>query len=98
MFQRLSRAIEANNRNKSRNRAVLSPTIKAVEDNYIEVKNCQRELCCICLEDMELGDQVSMLVCSHRMHRDCAHAWLCQSSLCPLCKQTATINRCSQYI
>ena len=42
--------------------------------------------CCICLDAMEVGQQVILLPCSHGYHKDCIQRWLARSAQCPLCK------------
>ncbi len=42
--------------------------------------------CCICLDAMEVGEQVILLPCSHGYHKDCIQRWLARSAQCPLCK------------
>ncbi len=59
------------------------------------VSNKVEEACCICLDQMNEGDQVCLLRCTHRMHRPCLKAWLVGKSatVCPLCKCTSSMGR-----
>jgi len=48
--------------------------------------------CCICLEDLQDGEQIVRLPCKHVFHGSCARQWLMQGlyatdALCPLCKR-----------
>ncbi|XP_007656246.1 E3 ubiquitin-protein ligase ZNRF4 [Ornithorhynchus anatinus] len=58
-----------------------------------ETKACtyirQDDLCAICLDDYEHGDQLKILPCSHAFHTDCIDPWFAQAvnMVCPVCKQ-----------
>lgn len=43
--------------------------------------------CSVCLCDLEVGDSLRTLQCSHRFHMACVDTWLAQSGQCPVCKQ-----------
>jgi len=46
-----------------------------------------QESCTVCLCELEEGDLLRVLPCSHRFHRDCIDHWLLHSSTaCPACK------------
>ena len=57
-------------------------TIKYVKSNNDE-KNCT-----ICLEDLEVGDEVFLLPCLHKFHKDCLNPWMKNSKDCPICRQS----------
>lgn len=42
--------------------------------------------CAICLGPVELGEEVSVLYCSHWFHSNCFAGWTAQSVRCPLCR------------
>jgi len=43
--------------------------------------------CGVCLVDFVNGDELRLLPCGHRFHRECIDHWLLQSStVCPVCK------------
>mmetsp|Transcript_22682 Transcript_22682/g.36138 ORF Transcript_22682/g.36138 Transcript_22682/m.36138 type:complete len:303 (+) Transcript_22682:1402-2310(+) len=42
--------------------------------------------CCICIDDVEKGQQTVLLPCSHGYHQRCIEKWLTSNSTCPLCK------------
>ena len=42
--------------------------------------------CVICLLDYEAGNEIMILNCGHRFHKECGSRWLESSSKCPLCK------------
>mmetsp|Transcript_1825 Transcript_1825/g.5788 ORF Transcript_1825/g.5788 Transcript_1825/m.5788 type:complete len:244 (+) Transcript_1825:103-834(+) len=42
--------------------------------------------CCVCLEHFRRGEELRMLPCMHRYHRECIDRWLTRSPSCPVCK------------
>ncbi|KAM0916473.1 hypothetical protein ACQ4PT_010143 [Festuca glaucescens] len=48
--------------------------------------------CVICIQDYEVGDEISVVPCSgrHRFHRRCIDVWLARKRLCPLCRHALT--------
>jgi hypothetical protein len=53
------------------------------------VPNAVAETCCVCLDEMGVGENVHMLGCGHRLHGPCLRRWLLgkASCVCPLCKR-----------
>jgi hypothetical protein len=45
------------------------------------------DICSICLEELQAGEQVRTLRCSHTFHLSCIDPWLYHHRDCPLCKQ-----------
>lgn len=43
--------------------------------------------CSICMADVELGEQVTVLPCSHWFHDECVRHWLNEHDTCPHCRQ-----------
>lgn len=43
--------------------------------------------CSICMDEVNLGDTVTVLPCSHWFHFDCIRAWLAEHDTCPHCRQ-----------
>ena len=44
--------------------------------------------CCICIQDVEKGEQITVMPCSHTFHSSCVDEWLVQKASCPICKAT----------
>lgn len=45
-----------------------------------------RDECMICLEPFRVGEELRLLPCMHRYHRQCVDRWLERSVACPMCK------------
>ncbi|KAL8975522.1 MAG: hypothetical protein Q9197_000260 [Variospora fuerteventurae] len=43
--------------------------------------------CSICMDNVELDDEVTVLPCQHWFHGDCVGAWLKEHDTCPHCRQ-----------
>ena len=46
--------------------------------------------CSVCMDRVEVGDEVTMLPCKHWFHAECAGAWLNEHDTCPHCRQSIT--------
>ncbi|OQE46657.1 hypothetical protein PENCOP_c001G04221 [Penicillium coprophilum] len=51
--------------------------------------------CSICMENVELGLEVTVLPCTHWFHFNCIHAWLTQHDTCPHCRRSINTNTAS---
>ena len=58
---------------------------KSVEKNMLDDKG--RAECSICMDSVELGDQVTVLPCTHWFHETCIAAWLKEHDTCPHCRK-----------
>jgi Ring finger domain len=48
-------------------------------------KQADTELsCCICMCDVELGEELRVLPCSHKYHKVCIDQWLLTNACCPV--------------
>jgi len=50
-------------------------------------KQNNKDSCAICLDDLQTGQMVKALGCSHKFHSKCINFWLKQKLKCPLCKE-----------
>ncbi|XP_048229452.1 E3 ubiquitin-protein ligase RNF167-like [Ricinus communis] len=51
------------------------------------------EICGICLEEMEQGDETKAMDCMHRFHPSCIAQWLKrEKNTCPLCRHQMRIH------
>ncbi len=46
-----------------------------------------KELCCICLDEIDLAQEIITKKCNHHYHEDCLNNWLKTKNICPLCRQ-----------
>lgn len=46
--------------------------------------------CSICMDNVEVGMEVTMLPCNHWFHGQCIAAWLAQHGTCPHCRHSIT--------
>ncbi|CAN6325818.1 unnamed protein product [Urochloa humidicola] len=42
--------------------------------------------CAICIEDFEVGDELTVMPCAHGFHEGCIAKWLARRRLCPCCR------------
>jgi hypothetical protein len=84
----LSKTVVDESRNTSSETPVSSgTTYGSFEDT--EVGHCA-VLCAICLEEYEVGDEVSSSrnpQCLHVFHKDCVAEWLMKQTKCPVCRR-----------
>lgn len=46
--------------------------------------------CSVCMDNVSVDDEVTMLPCKHWFHGDCVGAWLKEHDTCPHCRQSIT--------
>ncbi|KAF1850765.1 uncharacterized protein K460DRAFT_272924 [Cucurbitaria berberidis CBS 394.84] len=46
--------------------------------------------CSICMDDVNVGEQVTVLPCKHWFHHQCVSAWLAEHDTCPHCRKGIT--------
>ena len=54
---------------------------KKEKDGKVEVPNC-----CICLDEISMGEKTVLLPCGHMFHSDCIITWLKKNNTCPMCR------------
>lgn len=42
--------------------------------------------CTICIDDIKIGDEVTVLPCKHWFHGECVVLWLKEHNTCPICR------------
>ena len=85
----LSQFLEQNNGSSAPGPAPAA-AIAALPKAKVEEKmmgNDGRAECSVCMENVEVGDEVTMLPCKHWFHGDCVGAWLKEHNTCPHCRQ-----------
>lgn len=56
------------------------------QEVYEGDNDSDEEMCSICINGYDRGDQLVRLPCDHRFHRDCIASWLRIKRICPLCR------------
>ena len=56
-----------------------------MSEKYCKKENIKVELpnCCICLEEISLGEKSILLFCGHMFHSNCIVTWLKKNNTCP---------------
>ncbi|OIW32538.1 hypothetical protein CONLIGDRAFT_572435, partial [Coniochaeta ligniaria NRRL 30616] len=49
--------------------------------------------CTICIDEMNVGDEVTVLPCKHWFHGECVTLWLKEHNTCPICRTPIEPNR-----
>ena len=44
-------------------------------------------VCCICRENIELGEKIYLLSCDHCFHKSCIIEWFKKKPECPYCRK-----------
>lgn len=63
---------------------------------FIKIHDPKRQLpsderkCPICMEEYEVGDEITTLPCLHVCHRQCINRWLARKPTCPMCKTSVS--------
>jgi hypothetical protein len=64
---------------------------KPAADDHVSDTESQKannkDSCAICFDDLQTGQMVKALACSHKFHSKCINIWLKQKLKCPLCKE-----------
>ena len=59
-----------------------------LSEKHCKKNNGKMELpnCCICQNEIELGNETVLLPCGHMYHWDCCLQWLKTNNTCPICR------------
>lgn len=49
--------------------------------------------CTICIEELHVGDEVTVLPCKHWFHGECVTLWLKEHNTCPICRTPIEADR-----
>lgn len=56
----------------------------------VEGAGGEERKCMVCLEEFKAADELRILPCLHRYHRECIDPWLALNRHCPVCKHDVT--------
>ncbi|KAM3138318.1 hypothetical protein pb186bvf_009594 [Paramecium bursaria] len=66
-----------------------------IDDQLIEIRFQQNrnhspsnKICSICMEEFIQNEEMMMMQCLHKFHKQCLNDWLRQKPNCPVCKYT----------
>lgn len=68
------------------------PSFKYEEKKQSKEDATGKDSCAICMEDLQTGQMVKALTCSHKFHSTCINIWLKQKLKCPLCKERINLG------
>ena len=63
------------------------PNIKIAKEHLDEQGKAE---CSICMDGVNIGEEVTMLPCNHWFHGDCIKSWLKEHDTCPQCRRGIT--------
>lgn len=71
----------------------LIETTQLTEENINQLvgvnETKERDFCCICMLQFEIGENIKLLPCNkkHIFHNACIDKWLCHNKACPTCRK-----------
>ncbi|CAF9928680.1 MAG: hypothetical protein GOMPHAMPRED_005206 [Gomphillus americanus] len=63
------------------------PRVKIAREHLDEQGKAE---CSICMDQVSIGEEVTMLPCNHWFHGDCIKSWLVEHDTCPQCRRGIT--------
>ena len=69
------------NLNKLKQFKMSEKYCKKEGEGKLELPNC-----CICIEEIAIGQKTILLPCGHMFHNDCIITWLKKNNTCPMCR------------
>lgn len=68
------------------------PNIRINVESFSTTNEHKNELCTICTDNFELGDEITRLQCTHLYHTKCIAEWVMYKPECPCCKSHIQIK------
>lgn len=65
--------------------AINSLPKKKLDVEQLDENTGQAE-CSICMENVDVGEEITVLPCKHWFHFECVKAWLTEHDTCPVCR------------
>ncbi len=88
----IQRNPELKEKNKDMETIIKLLPISELKKKFENKDNESQYKCIICLEDFEIGENISTLPCTHIFHSNCITNWFKKSCECPLCKFEVTLK------
>ncbi len=63
-----------------------SSAVRRIQTKPVD-RTMAEEVCAVCQDKFEGGQQASVLRCEHSFHPDCLDPWLRTNDTCPVCRQ-----------
>ena len=60
-------------------------SVETFDSEALNSESSSDHTCAICLEDYKNNDQIGILHCEHKFHKDCITHWFKEQHRCPLC-------------
>ena len=94
-YQRMGERITGSDPQRGQPSALTRQRIDAFPQSAYEARMDDNgapieDTCQVCLETLQVGDDMRTLPCLHRFHCTCIDEWLRRSATCPMCKMNLT--------
>ncbi|KAG1459813.1 hypothetical protein G6F46_006018 [Rhizopus delemar] len=91
---KLSRQPSINSTRSSRALENANVVFSTSDNTTNNTQEQQEDVCVICLDEFNMGEEVRKLPCGHEFHTECIDPWLTvKSASCPLCKYNCYIKQ-----
>lgn len=71
----------------------LDPVLKGLREVVVVEEEEEGGLCGVCQEEMEVGEDVRAMGCTHKFHVFCIYKWLKHKNVCPLCRYSGVTDQ-----
>ena len=95
-FNEIFRILEQNRAEQRRNPhpPTSEENLKKLKKFNMNEKYCKKDKdgkyelpnCCICLNEIQIGEKTMFLPCGHMFHCECSTTWLKKNNTCPICR------------
>ena len=77
-----------NQRRERQRRMSVSSLNEIPTRNFVEGDEENYDICCVCQEKFQIGDELRILPCEHVYHTKCVDQWLVENQrICPQCRK-----------
>ena len=82
-----------NDERRQHHHPTSNENLKKLKQFNMSEKYCKKEgeklelpNCCICIDEIAIGQKTILLPCGHMFHNDCIVTWLKKNNTCPMCR------------